>query len=49
MYYNIPDHPDIVSCERTGYPDWMTYRDEDDGPDPDFLYDLRREEAMLDD
>jgi hypothetical protein len=19
---NIPDHPDIVWCERTGYPQW---------------------------
>lgn len=49
MYYGIPDHPDIESAMRTGYPSWMSYSDPDDGPDPDFLYDLRREEAMFDD
>lgn len=26
----IPDHPEIVWCERTGYPSWMQDRDDRD-------------------
>ena len=22
MPWIVPDHPDIISCERTGYPSW---------------------------
>lgn len=25
--YDIPDHPVIVSCERTGYPPWIKPRE----------------------
>lgn len=28
--FNLPDHPEIQSIERTGYPSWMQEDDEDD-------------------
>lgn len=46
--FDIPDHPEIQSIERTGYPSWMQ---EDDDPidedDEDALYDERREQELL--
>ena len=27
MMYECPDHPEIVSMERTGYPSWMQEED----------------------
>ena len=29
----IPDHPEIQSIERTGYPSWMQEDEEDDEDD----------------
>ena len=47
MYYGIPDHPDIESALRTGYPCRMNYRDDDYGPDEDWEYENRRDEALI--
>lgn len=52
--FDIPDHPEVQSIERTGYPSWMQddpideddedlFDDEDDDYDEDALYDERRE------
>lgn len=32
--FDIPDHPDIASAMRTGYPRWIEDEDEDDLPEP---------------
>lgn len=29
MRFDVPEHPDIERCLRTGYPSWMQDRDED--------------------
>lgn len=38
MRFEVPDHPDIERCLRTGYPSWMQERDED-GDEDDYLDD----------
>lgn len=46
MYRNIPDHPDIECAMRTGYPRSLSF-DDDCGPDEDFEYENRRDEAII--
>ena len=45
--YNIPDHPDIESALRTGYPRSYGHRSCDDY-DEDAAYDERRERELFD-
>ena len=34
--FEIPDHPEIESIERTGYPSWMQEEEEEDLLDEDY-------------
>lgn len=43
--FNIPDHPDIASALRTGYP--RSYHTSGRCVDEDFEYENRRDEALL--
>lgn len=57
--YHIPDHPEIESIMRTGYPTWMQddFEDEDEEYDEEEAYydwcdlqgDLAREERLFGD
>ena len=42
--WELPEHPEIECCLRTGYPSWMQEGDEPE-IDEDALYEERREEA----
>lgn len=47
--FNIPDHPDIESALRTGYPRRYSYSRFSRDYDEDAEYESRREEEMFDD
>jgi len=34
--FDIPDHPEIESIERTGYPSWMQEEEDDNLPEEDY-------------
>ena len=34
--FEIPDHPEIESIERTGYPSWLQEEEDDDLLDEDY-------------
>ena len=46
MFDYLPDHPDIESAMRTGYP--RSYRSRARYVDEDWEYENRRDEALLD-
>lgn len=43
--FKCPDHPDIVSIERTGYPSWFK-TGQSPPPDEDAEYDRYRDDLL---